>query len=150
VFDDAQVEAAMASMFEDESDDPDVELGSEEEEELASMPADGGAGIKEKLAALAEQLKRGMMDGLEASANEKLREVRAALPRRPFVPPPGRRHHAVMYVQKADTDKRWPRVAAEEEGSVETRESCTAWHIEIISPICRKLIYLRYLLFVHN
>jgi hypothetical protein len=56
VFDDAQVEAAMASMFEDESD-PDVELDSEEEEELASMPADGGAGIKEMLAALAEQLK---------------------------------------------------------------------------------------------
>jgi hypothetical protein len=107
VLNDAQVEAAMASMFEDESDDPDVELDSEEEEELVSMPAGGGLGIniKDMLATLAEQLKRGMMDGLEPSANENLHEMRAPLPPLPFVPPPGR-HHAVMYVPKADTDKR--------------------------------------------
>ena len=53
------------------------------------------------MAAFHEQIKHGMEKMLLESANEKLAEMRRALPPQPFRPPPGRRHHAVIYVPRS-------------------------------------------------
>eukprot|EP00955_Chlamydomonas_euryale_P105834 365663-Chlamydomonas_euryale.AAC.18 len=59
------------------------------------------------MAAFHEQIKHGMENGLLESANKKLAQMRAALPRRPYRPPPGRRHHPVMYARKDRRTGKW-------------------------------------------